>query len=115
MALARAWVTASNVALLVLGVALDRLDQIRDEVVAALELDVDLRPGVLDPVPQLDQTVVGGQHVQADEDHEDDENDHERGHGRALRRDDSGNAHHTGRTSPTCADARRDFLFVCLD
>ena len=43
---------------LVRGVALDRLDQVGDEVVAALELHVDLRPGVVDLVPEPDQAVV---------------------------------------------------------
>src|SRR4051812_7399805 len=42
---------------LVGGVALDGLDQVRDEVVAPLELHVDLRPGVLHLVPQLDEAV----------------------------------------------------------
>ena len=45
---------------LVGGVALDGLDEVGDEVEAALELDVDLRPGVLDLVAPPDQAVVGG-------------------------------------------------------
>ena len=44
--------------LLVRGVALDRLHQVRDQVVAPLELDVDLRPGVLHLVAQADEPVV---------------------------------------------------------
>ena len=43
---------------LVRGVALDRLDEVRDQVVAAAELDVDLRPGVLGAVAQPDEPVV---------------------------------------------------------
>ena len=43
---------------LVGGVALHRLDEVRDEVVPALELHVDLRPRVVDPVPQPDEAVV---------------------------------------------------------
>ena len=58
---------------LVGGVALHRLDQVGDEVVAALELHVDLGPGVLDPVPQLDQAVVH------DDDDEHDQDDDARG------------------------------------
>ena len=41
-----------------LGVALDRLDQVRDEVIPPLELDIDLRPAILTSVPQDDQAVV---------------------------------------------------------
>src|ERR1043165_3491691 len=43
---------------LVLNVALRRLDQVRNQVVAALELHVDLREGVLEAVPERDQPVV---------------------------------------------------------
>ena len=43
---------------LVLDVALDGLDQVRDEVVAARELHVDLREGVLVAVTRADQAVV---------------------------------------------------------
>jgi len=56
------------------GVALDRLHQVRDQVVAPLELDVDLRPGVVDPVPQPDQAVVA---EDEDEDEEDDDHAHD--------------------------------------
>ena len=54
----RAFVTSSNVDALVRGVALDRLDEVRDQVVAAPQLYVDLRPGVLGAVPQPDEPVV---------------------------------------------------------
>ena len=43
---------------LVRRVALDRLDEVRDEVPAPLELDLDLRPRVVDAVPQPDEVVV---------------------------------------------------------
>ena len=43
---------------LVRRVALDRLDEVRDQVVAAAELHVHLRPRVLRPVPQPDEAVV---------------------------------------------------------
>ena len=56
----RAWMTASSVVLLVGGVALHGLDQVGDEVEPALQLHVDLRPGVLDLVAPADQAVVGG-------------------------------------------------------
>ena len=39
-------------------VALHRLHEVGDEVIAAAELDVDLRPRVLDAVPQADELVV---------------------------------------------------------
>ena len=41
-ALVRAWVTESNVLALVRGVTLDRLDEVRDQVVTTLELRVDV-------------------------------------------------------------------------
>ncbi len=40
-----------------LHVALDCFHQVRDQVVPALELDVDLRPGILHLVAQLHQSV----------------------------------------------------------
>ena len=57
------------------GVALHGFDEVRDEVEPALELHVDLRPGVVDLVPAPDQTVVhpdehGNDHQ---DDHDDDE------------------------------------------
>jgi len=60
-------------AALVPHVALDRLDEVRDEVVAPLELDVDLRPGLLRPVPERDQPVVGED--EPDQYEDDDAND----------------------------------------
>jgi hypothetical protein len=41
------------------GVALDRLDEVRDQVVAALELHLDGAPGLVDLVARADQPVVG--------------------------------------------------------
>src|SRR4029450_5200245 len=58
----------------------DRLDQVGDEVVAPLQLHVDLRPGVLDPVALGDQAVVEaqpGEDDDADEEHGDDQPDHD--------------------------------------
>ena len=66
-------------ALLVGGVALDRLDQVGDEVDPALELDVDLVPAVLHPVALHHQRVVGR-----------DEEDDQHGHGG---QDDDENRH----------------------
>ena len=43
---------------LVRGIALDRLDEVRDEVETALQLHVDLRPGVIHHVAELDEVVV---------------------------------------------------------
>ena len=50
---------------LVRGVALHRLDQVRDEVVPALELHVDLRPRGVDPVPEPDEAVVAQRRTRA--------------------------------------------------
>ena len=49
------------------GVALHRFHQIGDEIVAALELYLDLGPPVLDPVTHFHQTVVRQHQVEADE------------------------------------------------
>ena len=51
--------------LLELHVALDRVHEVRDQVVAPLELDLDLGEGFVDPEPSLDQAVL------VDPDHED--------------------------------------------
>ena len=40
------------------GVALDGLDQVRDQVVAALQLRVDVLPGVIDAIALGDHVVV---------------------------------------------------------
>src|SRR3954447_822973 len=63
---------------LVGGVALDRLDEVRDQIVATLELHSDLRPRRIDPVPQPDDAVVG----QDEEQHRqhDDGQDHDHGY-----------------------------------
>ena len=45
-------------AALVLGVAPHRLDEVRDQVPAPLQLHLDLRPRVVDAVPQPDEAVV---------------------------------------------------------
>ena len=62
---------------LVGGVALDGLDEVGDQVEAALELNVDLRPGVLDLVAPADQAVVGGDEVDRQQDHDGDHDDEE--------------------------------------
>ena len=50
-------------------VALDRVHEVRDQVVAALELDLDLGERLVDPEAPLDQAVVDPDH----EDHRDDD------------------------------------------
>ena len=63
-------------AALVGGVALDGLDEVRDEVESALELDVDLRPGVVDLVAAADQAVVHRRSsTRHDHQHDDDHDD----------------------------------------
>ncbi len=61
-------------------VPLHRLDQVGDQVDPPLQLHVDLRPGVLDPVALLDEAVVDAdrdQHDDHDEDEDDPEGDHD--------------------------------------
>src|SRR6185503_12574135 len=64
-------------AALVGGVALDRLDEVRDQVVPPLELDLDLRPRVVDAVPEADEPVV--ERDQRDHEERDDHDDHDHG------------------------------------
>ena len=54
------------------GIALDRLDEVRDEVAAALELDVDVRPSGSHLVSEPDEPVVPD-----DDEHEEDRDDAE--------------------------------------
>jgi hypothetical protein len=61
------------------GVALDGLDEVRDQVPPPLQLDLDLRPGVVDAVPQPDEAVVQddqGDRDQRDQDEQQDHPDH---------------------------------------
>ena len=55
-------------------VALDRVDEVRDEVVATLQLDFDLGERLVDPQSLLDQAVVD---PDEDRDHDDDHDDDE--------------------------------------
>jgi len=52
----------------VVEVPLDRRHQVRDEIVAALELDVDLRPRALHLVPEADEPIVEPHHESDDHD-----------------------------------------------
>ena len=62
-------------AALVGGVTLDRLDEVADEVVPTRQLDVDLPPGLLHEVAQLDEPVVGDDGPADDEHQQDDDDD----------------------------------------
>ena len=62
--------TASSVPPLVDEVGAGRLDEVRDEVVAALQLDVDLREAVAVVVPPADEAVVRGDRGHDPEDDE---------------------------------------------
>jgi hypothetical protein len=66
---------------LVLQVALDRFDQVRNQVVAAPELNVDLRERVLETVTQHHQAVVDGDRPYRcrDRNREDDPDPHSHG------------------------------------
>ena len=61
-ALSRDSVTARSTALLVLGVGPDGLDEVRNEVVTALELHVDAAPGLVDLVAQRDEPIERERH-----------------------------------------------------
>src|SRR5437867_6728831 len=63
---------------LVRGVTLHGLDEVRDEVVAPLQLDVDVRPGLLHTLTQRDEAVVGRDEEEDDrpEDDKDDDDLH---------------------------------------
>ena len=60
-------------AALVGGVALHRLDQVGHEIVALLELDGDVRPGLIDRLAQADEAVVDDDREERD--HDDDAKD----------------------------------------
>ena len=60
---------------LVLGVALDRFDQICDQVAAALELRVDVLPSVIDAIAQRNEVIVDADYRANDSDDDDDAND----------------------------------------
>ena len=61
-------------------VALDRRDEVGDQVVPALQLDVDLRPRLLGPVALSDEAVVTGPQANGQE-HDNDDDDYEHNHG----------------------------------
>jgi hypothetical protein len=67
----------------VLGVALDGLDQVRDQIVALLELHVDIGKGLADALAERDQAVIRPERKQHDDD-DDAENDPAGRHGRQL-------------------------------
>src|SRR3954468_5359603 len=60
---------------LVLHVTLHRFDQVWNEVIAPLQLHIDLRERILEPVAQLDQAVIDGD--QPEDDGEDDRQYHD--------------------------------------
>ena len=66
--------------LFMLGVALDRLDQIQDKVAAALKLRVDVLPGVIDAIAQRNEIVVNADDRANDDDDDNDAYD-KRNHG----------------------------------
>ena len=81
-------------------IALDRLDEVRDQVTAAFQLHLDLRPRVLGAVAEPDEPVV--------EEHTDQHEQHDRG-----RNDDPGHAvsfsiERAGRSSSRAAEKRRE-------
>jgi len=57
------------------GVALHGLDEVRDEVVAPLELNVDIGPRLLHALAQRDQPVVRRDEEQDDRDDDDGDDD----------------------------------------
>src|SRR4051812_21072269 len=71
------------------GIALHRLDQVRDQVVALLELHVDIGKGLADALAQRYQAVVGAER-QEHEDDDDAENDPAGRHGELLKGEEGG-------------------------
>jgi hypothetical protein len=61
-----------------LHVALGDFDQIRNQVITAGELDIDLGKGILEGVAGGDQSVIGGDQEQHD--HDDDDQDDNQAH-----------------------------------
>ena len=70
-------------AALVAGVALHGLDQVRDQIVALLELHVDVGKGLADALAERDQPVIGGEREENEND-DDAENDPAGRHGKKL-------------------------------
>ena len=62
-------------AALVLGVAAHGLDEVRDQIPPPLQLHLDLRPRVVDAVPQLDEAVVEEDEPQEKQGHHDEDHD----------------------------------------
>src|SRR2546423_15579031 len=56
-------------------VALDRFDEVRDEVMSPLELDVDVRPGLLHTLAERDEPVVGRDEEEGDHPNDDKDDD----------------------------------------
>src|SRR5207302_9362944 len=69
---------------LVVNVVRDGVNQVGDQVVPALQIDIDLRPGFLGPVAGSDQPVVGENQPQDDQD--DDRKDYPGAHALTPRR-----------------------------
>ena len=67
-------------AALVGGISLDRLDQVRDQVVAQLELHVDVGEGLADPLPHGDELVVDHDDPQHEDDDHSENDPAGRGH-----------------------------------
>src|SRR5687768_3582840 len=66
--------------LLEVHVALDGVDEVRDQIVAALELDADLVPRLVDHVPQADKAVVREDEKEEDDRDRDQQNDEPQWH-----------------------------------
>jgi hypothetical protein len=60
------------------GVALDRLDQVRDQIVPPLELDIDPAPRLVHAVPRGDDAVPDQDVDHPDEDNQADEDQNDR-------------------------------------
>jgi hypothetical protein len=67
------------------GVALDGLDEVRNQVVSAFQLNVDVGPGVLGLNLEANEAVIDRDHRQ-DDDRNDSADDPPGGHGAILRR-----------------------------
>ena len=83
MAALRACTTASKRAALVAGIAFHGLDQVGNEVVALLELHVDVGERLIDPLPHGDEAVVDHDDPQHENDNDTEDNPAD-GHGGLL-------------------------------
>ena len=80
------------------GIALDRLDKVRNQIAAPLELHVDAAPGLVDPLSGDDQPVIDGDH--GAHGHKDQKNNDDKGPEHASLRSDKMRGEPSGNRRP---------------